>query len=715
MITDLDISKEPSEPIARNLIFHIPSADLDIFGRLNGRCRTLVRRRLKAMRAIHRARKAKSARAACAEIANMFHGERGWSLETLQRLWHDYSETGDWKVLVDSAIAGPAWQNDLAAATLPAALLDHLAGQWAMHQRDKFASVYDPLIMRLNRWRAGDRTAAIPGYTEPPQDDPLTCVPPGWTRDNLRRAVKPRLSKFARKLVQIGPKYASQFGPKLLATRVGTEVGQWYIPDDCWADFKVLAYGQTCRLLSFHFLDLASGCNIARGFKPALRDEREVEERLREKEMVWLLVKLLTTNGYHPAGCTIGCEKSTSTIREREEQILRDCLGEDAIKIDRGPRGGGPGVAALFTGPGGGNPRWKAPIESWFNLWHNRTDHMIEFPGQTGSNSRLNLPEGLAGMERDTLALVKAARALPPEKAEKLRLGLLTHHEAILKLEPIIELINNRIDHQLEGWRECGHYVTEWRQNRQACWQQDTELLAYDAQEREAIAAVLAHDSALKRERALSPREVWDAGKDRLVKLPLVVAALLMDEMPGTEHAVQQGCITIESSEVSPGLPLTFGPMRRDGRGVAEPLRGTDKYMVRLNPLDPRVVWLYTADNKFAGIAEYYDRVHRSDTHALHARLGEKRKALAPLVDQARRLAAPLTRAATEAAEHNLAHVFGPRPGAGDPRGTKPADPRLANYAGDIADLADPPSVAAPRQSAADAPDSDPFSAEGLL
>jgi hypothetical protein len=56
-------------------------------------------------------------------------------------------------------------------------------------------------------------------------------------------------------------------------------------------------------------------------------------------------------------------------------------------------------------------------------------------------------------------------------------------------------------------------------------------LLEYSPEERLAISALLANNPACKRTRPLSPREVFDAGKSRLVKLPPMVAALLMDEL----------------------------------------------------------------------------------------------------------------------------------------------------------------------------------------
>jgi hypothetical protein len=558
--------------------------------------------------------------------------------------------------LVERSIAGPAWHATLCNENLPAAFLDWLAAQWAANQRDKFRPVYVAALNRLARWRAGDESAAIPGYDAPPIGSPTSVAghPEGWEYGNLLRHVQGRCSRFARKLIQIGPKAASNLGPQLLTTRVGLVPGQYIILDDSWNDFKVVAQGQTCRLLSFHALDLASGCNLMRGYKPALKDEHEVEERLREQEMLFLLVTLFTTIGYRRAGTTLICERSTATVRQREEELFQT-FGLP-IKVERGPRGGGPGVAGLFTGPGGGNPRWKAPLESWFNLLRNRTASVIEFPSQTGSNSRLNMPEGLPGLEKDIHALILAAKALPPEQAQLLQLGMLPLHDAISKLDAITELINCRNDHNLEGWRAAGHCVCECRLGSMAPWFPAQRLLELQNDQAIAISQLVSADPSLKRMRPLSNREVFDAGAGAFVKMPIHVAAIILGDVPpasDAERQVKRGLIEIQNSEISPE-PLVYGYTRRDGRGVDEPLRDQEKYLVRLNPLDTRWAWLYHASGAFAGVAPRYDRVRRDDPNALTRAYAVKHQALAPLLAEGRALAGEITRQATDRAAHNI-------------------------------------------------------------
>lgn len=700
------ISEPSSNAVARataisNKSFVISSQDdLTLFAELDAKNKRLVRRRLQAMKVIFQS---DSVWAGCQKASS---AERGWSAKTLHALYAAFCQSeGDWTVLVDRAIAGPRWQNLLERSGLPQAFQDHLGSIYARNQRAKFAPAYAALIAQYRRWLTGDPTAHIPGYDICPEPDPESReeIPSGWSYTNLLRAAQRNADDFSRKLVQLGPKASSQLGPQILTTRVGRPVGSYWFLDDSWNDFRCAAFRQTCRLLSFHALDYPSGCNVTRGHKPAIRDEEtQVEQRLREKEIVWLVVKLLTNEGFHRDGCIIACEKATATLRKREREILAATMG-DTIVVQDGPSGGGPGIPALFSGPGGGNPRWKAPLESWFNLLRNRTADLLEFPGQTGSNSRINLPEGLAGTEADVKALFKAAQVLAPDQVEKLRLGLLPFTEAIFRVDAIVEIINRRTDHNLEGWKESGRYIEEFRTNLLR-WTPADLLLEYNLEERDQAAAYLAHHPECRRTRPLSPREVFELGRKDLVKLPMPVAALLLDETPGTEATVRNNQLEIGIPDLDPSEPRFFGFERRDGQGAAEPLRNGDKWMVRVNPLDPRVAWLYTATGKWSGVVDYYGRVARTDTKSLQEAFARKRKALAPLISDARRLAASVTQDAIDRSSANHQVFSSPASAA------KEHARALRNFDGaDLEALAETSAPAAPAE------DDNQFSPESLL
>jgi len=629
---------------------------VEAFGELNFRAQNIVRRRLRAMRKIHRlCRNGSSVAAAARQVAGEHSTTRGWSHQTLTALYQSFTESkGDWTILIDRSVAGRKWQDIMAAQGLPDAFVDFLAQEWALNQRDKFKAIYTKLLLRLERWQCDGGKAnspfTIPGYDVAPQADAqsATDLPAGWHYSNLLTAAKKRLPKFTRRLVQRGPSAAAQLAPMILSTREGLEVGQYIVLDDSWEDFKVMAFGQTVRLLGFHTLDLFSGKNMMRGYKPALRDENEVMQGLKNREMIFLLTGYLTTIGFRPAGTTFIGEKGTANVPDWILQIFHD-FGLP-IKMERGPAGGGPGLDSLFTGPGGGNPRWKAPLESWFNLQRNASASLLEFPGQVGSySSGLPMPEGLPGLERDTKLVLSLARTLPLERATMMRCAMLNFTEAVARLHDLVELINCRTDHALEGWRRCGHVVTEWRAHGSAMWQPMEKLLQFQNGELAAISAVLANDASLKRERNLSPAEVFERGSAGLRKMPTTVAAVMLAQIESdAEPVVKKGLIEVPCREVDPDEPLRFGLVRRDGRGTSEPLKDGEKYLVRVNPVAPQRAWLYNADGSFAGCADNYGRAGREDESALHRQFAAKRQYLAPMIADARRLTGSITRADIE-------------------------------------------------------------------
>jgi len=628
--------------------FILSDTDRQLLASLPDTVRDETLEKLDAMEQISRAR---SARQGAMAVAAQHPHRRGWSAFRLGRLYSAFQEDG-LIALVDRARAGAAfYQNRMHSVGLPEAFVEFLAEEWALHQRDKFKAVRRRLIRRWESWRRDGGSAnskyAIPGYDTAPEMEPGYNYPAGWSYGNLLAQTKKASDKWSRKQVQIGPKAAAELGPRILSTRVGTEVGQYWIFDDSWNDFEVIWRGRPVRQLAFHALDFTSGLNAMRGYKPAAENDRGATEGLKEREMIFLVAALFATEGFHPAGCTCICEKATATIGDREAKLLYDLSGRK-IKVDTGPAGGGPGVGGLFTGPGGGNPRWKAPLESWFNLLRNETAHLLDFPAQTGSNSRLNKPEGLEALKAETRALGTAALALPDDVAQLMKFGMLSHEEAMFRCDGIVELINQRTDHALEGWRKCGHVLTEFRIHETLPWMPARKLLEMPAAKAAAVRAV-----AQTRERPLSPREVYNAGRRKLVRISPEATAMLLADLPGKERPVEGGQLVLPVPEVDRDEPLVYGLRRRNGQGIEEPLRNGDKYLVRVNPLMPEVAFLYDARNAYAGVVERWGRTQRPDTAGLEAQRKAKSKALQAPLAEARRVGAKLTRDRAERDEHN--------------------------------------------------------------
>lgn len=637
------------------LTFGLPWQDPK-FLRLPEQVQQVVRARLAIMQRMRDAVAAgkpvrDAARDLCAEAAS----GRGWRTGTVLKLWYAFLKAvGDWKVLVDRAKAGPAWWSN--RDEMPREFIEFLSSELSMRQRGKFNSAYEKLMRRLKAWRQGDEAMAIPGYEAPPFNAPFKDHPEGWSSRNLRRLVKETkrggASDYALKLIQIGSKAASEFTPKIPKTREGLEVGQFYVPDDVWNDFRVLYSGKGCRILSLHCLDLASGCNPLRGHKPALEDERGVEQRLKEREMVFLMGALFSTVGYRPAGTTVACENATATIRAQEERMLAE-LTNDAIKVVRGPAGGGPGIMGLFNGPAGGNPRHKAPMESWFNLMHNRMDHMLEFPGQTGSLARVNDPEGLEKMEAEDEAVWQAMQLLPPDKQQLIEFNLLSYRDAVPAIDAICEVINTRRDHNLNNWYECGHIVPAFRLHPRGPLipAQYVTRLAPECQEK--LKALLQAHPELVGEVSLSPREVFNAGAGKLRKFSPEQSALFMGGLERIEARVQCGVLVVQCKEVNPHKEIEFGPIIRDCKGSEEALQNGEKWSVLVNPFSPQSAFVYDARGGWRGLAKMRIAANSYNGPVAEANYKAAKQAQSAWLAGARRLAAPITARATRIARTN--------------------------------------------------------------
>lgn len=615
---------------------------------------SLVFARLDAVREIH---SAPNKTLAVAVVARRNNHAPGWKDGTVRNFYYAMTKERDWRVLLDYARAGLKRRDHLGQADLTREFCLFLGSQWSHRQRGKFRAAYVDLKAQYRHWRdTGDDKFAIPGYDRCPEMRGGTGLPEGWSECNLRRVARKHASRAARKLINIGPKAGhNDFSYKIPTTRAGVEVGQYILFDDCWNDFRVLYRGKGSRILTLHALDLASGCNVMRGHKPTVEDERQVEERLKEREMLFLVAAYLSNIGYRPAGTFFVCEKGTATIRTDEATLL-DQITDGAIRVETGPAAGGPGIAGLFNEGSGGNPRWKASIESFFNLLHNRCDHLLEFPGQTGKNSRLDKPEGLERMEIADEQLFRAMQILTPERQQLIRFNLLQYKDAAPALDARVEFCNTRRDHALEGWADCGHVVPAFRLHPQMDFIPFAKTSGMREDQLEMLRLLLASDPRLTGETVLSPREVFDNGAGRLRKFTPAQTACYMARIGGDERPVKRGLIEVGVPDVNPNDPLSFGPVIRDFQGTETVLSDDAKYNVRVNPYDPRYAWLYNARDGFCGIApRRLAAGTRGDAEALQRHFKAKAKQFSPVLAEARELAAPITQRISDNQDANAA------------------------------------------------------------
>lgn len=646
--------------------FRVPPSDLAEFARLPQSVQFDLRRKLGIMLAIS---SALNPRIGSVQQASIHEGLRGHSASRLRSLYAAYVQNYNWRVLLNKASAGPAYWRTAESITLPFLFLEYWRSLCGQNKR-KCKPAYDKLISQWLRWRRGDTTASIPGYSDCPIPEPATDLPPGWTYSNLmRRSNAP--TKYELVADRIGRSAADAYRPLVLMTRQGLRVGQYFCFDDFWHDFKVIVPGQrrAQRLLQFHGLDLASACNFARGYKPVMEDlMSQAEQRLKEADMVFLLAHVLGNIGYSPSGTVLVVEHGTAAIRPDLESLIKD-LTSGLVTVERSGMKGSPAYAGVYPGASKGNFRFKAWLESQGNLLHNAMADAIEIPGQVGSNSRTNLPEELHGRDKHAVALLKAMAALPADRAQLLRLPFLDYRQAQLLSDAITDRLNARVDHELEGWSD--YTTTEWRITPDLPWLPTAQLAALDPARRAAIEAVITADPNLVRTRKLSPFEVWQAGRCSLIQLPPEAVALILatiDSGPGARTSVRRtvtirdNMIQIQDASLSPEplyyepLLSPFGPSSPSGPSR---LRQDTTWSVVINPFDLTRCHIFNSRGGYLGFCPIWQRVRRDDAEALKRACGRALKAESDLLAPVAARGAAITRQRTDDALHNAAVLRG--------------------------------------------------------
>lgn len=584
--------------------FRVPPEDAAELYRLPETERHRLRDILPALRRIH---EASSTIAACQRLAHEYrHQGRGWSRQSLYRQYRAYIRTRDWRTLVRNYRAPED--------PIPPAFIQHWKALCERNQR-KCKPAYRALIAQWHAWCSGSEDDAIPGYATPPPPADCADHPKGWSYTNLMRHAPGGYELTAARL---GRSAAATKRPLVFTTRAGLAVGEYYLFDDMWHDHKVTVPGQrrAMRPLEFHCLDLFSACKIKWGIKPMLENSDGTTTRLKEREMLVVLVTVLTDCGYRPQGTTLVVEHGTAAIRPDIEEILVELTG-GAVKVERGGIQSTEAFTGQYAGAGKGNYRFKAALESLGNLIHNE---MAFLPGQTGKD-RDHCPAELHGREKHANALIAAIAALPPETAARLRLPFIDHITFENFASRVYERINNRTDHNLEGWEQAGLVTGEWRLDPSQPWLPAAKLLELPADTRQVAEALLAKPGHC-RQRNMSPAEVWATGRGHLKTLPRAAGAKLLARYYGKERKVgDDHLIAFEDAEAGPGCHRFLARVR-DEHGRDTILRPGEKFLAVHNPLSSDQLDLFDAKGRHVGSCPRWGTPARNDTDGIHARLG---------------------------------------------------------------------------------------------
>jgi hypothetical protein len=571
------------------------------------------------------------------KIESVTHGKKGKikeaaaealdvSLPTVDRFVRGFRE-GGWRALLD--------QRGKNIKPLPAEFRAfvrqlHLQCQRATSGRE----VQRMLIERWNLWkRTGDSKHAIPGYDTPPPAS-AKGYPAGWSEDNILRF---RPDEYALSVARQGTKRAAGFLPSILKTRVGVKFAQIVFFDDQDYDVKVAARGLSQRSLrpqGFNCLDYLSGNFMHHAIRLRWWDtEKESYRTLTQTDFTWFVVSYLQKHGYRrdSHGTTLVFEHGTATgYNNRElstfggysnfDEALAG-ISHGCIRVERSGLFNQPAFAGmLFRPQSSGNPNFKAPLESMFNLVRNR---MAALPGATGRNRDLK-PAEQYGEDLYTGQMLKLWERLDQRHRELIRFPMLTAEEFGEVVGTVYEAINSRTDHGLEGWERCGFVAPQFRftPDERSPWLSREEVAAMPDDLRAMILAKTETPGHV-RPYQLSPADVARQCAGELTKLPDHLIPLLIPRQWARPATVKSDrTISIKDQLLGPEA-FTYVCRIENGDSAIVLKPGT-KLLCYLNPYAPERLAICKEDGAFLGTLYQQTRAGWLDHEAILDHLKER-------------------------------------------------------------------------------------------
>ena len=492
---------------------------------------------------------------------------------------------------------------------------------------------YSEVFSGVGTWR--EAWAREREFEPVPETYPAGWTPEGASLSTLRRAA----ARDPDRLFQIaasrqGRMAAHKFLLDVIKTRRGLPVGairQW---DDVWhnTDVRLPATADVAQPLEFAGYDVASAYKCDSVIKPRFTRADGKRDNLKEQSFRFLFGYSHCVTGFAPGGIVNIVEHGTTAIREPVERAIKliPKFG-GLIRFERSGILGEQVHAGLFAGIGGGNFRMKPLVEASHRVVQNRAAGML---GDRGRDAE-HMHESRGALVRYEQRLMEAAAKLPADQDAKIEYGLLTFDEYVTAFRAIEREMMADPEHTLEGWddRQRTEYALSCPPpDDPAAWTDARELMDMGPEQARAIAAFLqAHPECL-RVRYLSRREVWEAGRAGLVRVPLMEMPAFLDDRDMLELTVRDNG-TIEFSNY-----YFYGRDRmiyraddvRTPDGYARRLAPREKVMVKYNPLVPDHVWIISRESgETIGMAGVHSRVPMEDRAEILSAMGAQSHDLA--------------------------------------------------------------------------------------
>lgn len=560
------------------------------------------------------------------------------------------------RATVDRKIAAVklhGWRGLIPNYKAPTRLTDAFIDYWKTLQESyqrNTAAAYRELV---RRWR--DRHP-IPGYTGHPGWPEL---PDGWTSRNLYEYQPTKLELTA---LRHGTGRAILLhAPKVLSTRVGLWHLSHILADDVKLDMKghILTSRQMVVPLQIGFMDLLSANRFLHGTKPQLLRDNGTKTGLSEAEMRFMLASQLYNHGISARGTTYVLEHGTATLRDRVMEIMQRAFGDKVTFHLSGMTGKMQAIAGMGDGKGGGgNFLHKAALESLHSYMHNE---LAALPAQTGHDR--DEPEYLGVIKRENEQLFALYKRLPSEVLADLQYPTLEFHTQLIPtVNRILQIINERTEHNLEGWAELQFLTRSYRLAADSQeWKTDQDLMLMPPPVKAAYLHMAEQDKRCFLPRKLSPHEVFQRGVQagEVIKVPHgVIAEILYDDLAQARKC-RDGYFTFTDQNIAPSeLNFEARVIRPDGQ--QEELRDRETYEVVVNPFDLSRLWVFSGRNAkggFLGTALRTERLTRTNQEARERFLGRVNERLAEQFTDSRRRNSGRTQAIAERRSHNASVI----------------------------------------------------------
>lgn len=458
-------------------------------------------------------------------------------------------------------------------------------------------------------WAKGEH---VPGFgtwqqwflkTYPNKPLPRYCLtddvdlPEGWSYETLNRHL-PKTSTL--KLMRKGFKAAHDHQKHLKRDRSNLLPLQLIAIDDFWLDQMVytttLGATKPCRAVGILAIDVATGIDLGFFIKPRTVDEFGKKEGIRQNEVKDLIRYILQGFGLPPYPITFLVENASASISQETEELLYANFGE-RIRIERTGVYNDLMLANGFAEKGG-KPWEKTWVESFFRMLHTTAGHL---PGQVG-NRYDNAPGNIAAIEKYS-AKVLSHPQLNEDDLKKLRLPIMRIEDAQRIYRGILDLLQNRHDHKLQGFDS----VTVWRREPGDSWEPESTMLHADRIELENCEINTRLESPAERFRRLFPA-------DKMSQVP--AASIWPLYAKSKERVINNGKVTLFDKR-SGHEQLEYwqenSPLLHENEGR--------KVTVYYEPEDPRYVLVTTSGpiekREFLGVLPRDNAVDLLDKEAL--------------------------------------------------------------------------------------------------